>query len=224
MTAPDAELPPYLVPHSQEEIQILYEDEDLLMVRKPHLLLSVPGRHPLNHDSLILRLQQRYPQASMVHRLDLDTSGIMVVPLNAAVHAELSRQFQRREVTKAYQAVVFGQLRDEEGEIDLPIARDLENPPRQKICHREGRPALTRYKVMQRHWDRTRLLLLPVTGRSHQLRIHLQQIGHPILGCDMYAHEEALQMAPRLLLHASRLTLRHPRSAELLSVACPPDF
>ena len=224
MTAPDTELPPYLVPHSQEEIQILYQDEDLLMVRKPHLLLSVPGRHPLNHDSLILRLQQRFPGASMVHRLDLDTSGVMVVPLNATAHAEISRQFQGREVTKAYHAVVYGQVTADEGEIDLPIARDLDNPPRQKICSREGRSALTRYKVIQRQWDRTRLLLLPVTGRSHQLRIHLQQIGHPILGCDMYAHQEALEMSPRLLLHASRLTLRHPRSAQLLSIAWPPDF
>jgi len=215
---------PYLVPHSQEEIAILYEDDDLLLVRKPHLLLSIPGRHPLNKDCLITRLQQRYASASIVHRLDLDTSGIMVIPLNKACHAHISRQFQLRAVAKSYHAIVYGAVAHDSGEIDLPIARDWNNRPRQKICYQRGKAALTRYRVLQREEDRTRLLLQPVTGRSHQLRIHLRELGHPILGCDMYAHEEALGMADRLLLHATTLAFEHPVTGSWLEGECPPDF
>ena len=215
---------PYLVPHSQEEIAILYEDEDLLLVRKPDLLLSIPGRHPLNKDCLITRLQERYPSASIVHRLDLDTSGIMVIPLNKPTHAHISRQFQARKVEKSYIAVVYGRVEDDLGEIDLPIAADWNNRPRQIICAERGKSALTRYEVLSRELDRSRILLRPVTGRSHQLRIHMRELGHPILGCDMYAHEKALKMAPRLLLHATTLAFEHPGSGQWLSGECPPDF
>lgn len=215
---------PYLVPHSQEEIAILYEDSDLLLVRKPDLLLSIPGRHPLNKDCLITRLQQTYPSASIVHRLDLDTSGIMVIPLNKPTHAHISRQFQQRQVQKSYHAIVFGVVTADEGEIDLPIAPDWSNRPRQMICHERGKSALTRYEVLQRESDRTRLLLKPVTGRSHQLRIHMRELGHPILGCDMYAHETALHMAQRLMLHATTLAFEHPTTGEWLEGECPPDF
>ena len=215
---------PYLVPHSQEEIAILHEDEDLLLVRKPDLLLSIPGRHPLNKDCLITRLQQRWPTASIVHRLDLDTSGIMVIPLNKPTHAHISRQFQERRVEKTYHAIVYGQVEDDEGEIELPIACDWANRPLQKICQENGKHALTRYRVLERQEDRSRLLLMPVTGRSHQLRIHLRELGHPILGCDMYAHEAALAMAPRLMLHATTLGFEHPGTGEWFEGECPPDF
>ena len=218
------EAPPYLVPHSQEPIRILYRDEDLLLVRKPDLLLSIPGRHPLNRDCLISRLQRQYPTASIVHRLDLDTSGIMVIPLNRPCHAHISRQFQQRLVEKTYHAIVYGFVEDDAGEIDLPIACDWHNRPRQKICHESGRPALTRFEVLKRSADRTRVLLRPVTGRSHQLRIHMRELGHPILGCDMYAHAEALAMAPRLLLHATSLAFEHPGTGAWLDGECPPDF
>lgn len=218
------ELPPYLVPHSTEEIAILYEDDDLLLVRKPDLLLSIPGRHPLNKDCLITRLQQRYPAASIVHRLDLDTSGIMVIPLNKAAHAHISRQFQQRMVIKTYHAIVFGEVEQDEGEVNLPIVCDWERRPRQMICHRNGRPALTRYEVLERSGDRSRVLLKPVTGRSHQLRIHMRELGHPILGCDMYAHATALAMANRLMLHATTLEFIHPASGEWLRGECPADF
>jgi tRNA pseudouridine32 synthase/23S rRNA pseudouridine746 synthase len=216
--------PPYLVPHSQEEIRILHEDDDLLLVRKPDLLLSIPGRHPLNKDCLVTRLQQRYPSASIVHRLDLDTSGIMVIPLNKPAHAHISRQFQERRVEKSYHAIVYGQLAEDCGEIDLPIACDWANRPRQMICHERGRSALTRFEVLERGVDRTRVLLKPVTGRSHQLRIHMRELGHPILGCDMYAHPQALAMASRLMLHASTLAFEHPRTGQWLAGECPPDF
>jgi tRNA pseudouridine32 synthase/23S rRNA pseudouridine746 synthase len=217
-------LPPYIVPHSQEETRILYEDADLLLVRKPDLLLTSPGRHPLNKDCMITRLRERYPTASIVHRLDLDTSGIMVVPLNKPTHAHISRQFQERRVDKTYTAVVFGEVQDDEGEVDLPIATDWQNRPLQMICHQRGKSALTRYRVVERLGDRTRMLLMPVTGRSHQLRIHMRELGHPILGCDMYAHEQALGMAQRLLLHATTLSFEHPTTGETLSGHCPPDF
>ncbi|MBE9538794.1 MAG: RNA pseudouridine synthase [Proteobacteria bacterium] len=215
---------PYLVPHSQEEITILYEDENLLLVRKPHLLLTIPGRHPLNKDCLITRLQQNYPSASIVHRLDLDTSGIMVIPLNKATHSHISRQFQERRVEKSYYAIVYGVVEEDQGEIDLPIAPDWSRRPRQKICAQRGKQALTRFEVLQREADRSRLLLKPVTGRSHQLRIHMRELGHPILGCDMYAHDEALKMSPRLLLHATALAFTHPATGDWLSGECPADF
>ncbi|MEH6590165.1 MAG: pseudouridine synthase [Halioglobus sp.] len=215
---------PYLVPHSQEEIRIIYADDDLLLVRKPHLLLSIPGRHPLNKDCLITRLQQRYPTASMVHRLDLDTSGIMVIPLNKPTHAHISRQFQERKVEKCYTAVVFGVVAQDSGEIDLPIAVDWDDRPRQIICSERGKQALTRFEVIARETDRTRMLLKPVTGRSHQLRIHTRELGHPILGCDMYAHEQALNMAPRLMLHATTLGFEHPATGNWLSGESLPEF
>jgi len=215
---------PYLVPHSNEEIRILYEDSDLLLVRKPDLLLTIPGRHPLNKDCLITRLQKQYPTATIVHRLDLDTSGIMVIPLNRAAHAHISRQFQRREVHKCYHAVVYGPVQPDSGEVDLPIACDWERRPRQMICYQRGKPSLTRFEVLERSEDRTRMLLRPVTGRSHQLRIHMRELGHPILGCDMYAHEKALAMAPRLMLHATSLQISHPATGKPLRGECPPDF
>ena len=215
---------PYLVPHSKEKIIILHEDNDLLLVRKPDLLLSIPGRHPLNKDCLITRLRENYPSASMVHRLDLDTSGIMVIPLNKSTHAHISRQFQERKVEKSYIAIAYGQIPDDEGEINLPIAADWENRPKQVICAQRGKNALTRYQVLSREKDRSRVLLRPVTGRSHQLRIHLRELGHPILGCDMYAHEEALNMAPRLMLHATKLGFEHPATGQWLSGECPADF
>ena len=212
------------MPHSQEEIRILYKDADLLLVRKPDLLLSIPGRHPLNKDCLITRLQQDYPTASIVHRLDLDTSGIMIIPLNKPTHAHISRQFQERRVEKSYHAVVFGVVDQDAGEIELPIRCDWENRPLQMIDHEQGKHALTRYEVLKRMKDRTRMLLKPVTGRSHQLRIHMRELGHPILGCDMYAHEEALKMADRMLLHASFIGFEHPTTGEWLTGECAPDF
>ena len=216
--------PPYLVPHSQEEIRILHQDDDLLLVRKPDLLLSIPGRHPLNKDCLVTRLQQRYPSASIVHRLDLDISGIMVIPLNKPTHVHISRQFQLRQVEKSYHAIVYGVIQEDRGEIDLPIATDWADRPRQKICRERGRSALTRYEVLKREGDRSRVLLTPVTGRTHQLRIHTRELGHPILGCDMYAHPEALAMASRLMLHASKLAFEHPGTGEWLAGECAPDF
>ncbi len=214
----------YIVPFCEEQVRILHRDEYLLLVRKPDLLLTIPGRNPANRDCLISRLRHRDPGASIVHRLDLDTSGIMVIPLDKPTHAHISRQFQERRIYKEYEAIVYGVVSDDAGEIELPIAPNWQDRPRQVISAERGKSALTRYEVLSRQADRTRLRLKPVTGRSHQLRIHLAEIGHPILGCDFYAHPQALGMADRLLLHATVLEFEHPATGKSLRGECPADF
>ncbi len=223
-TSPASDLPPYLVPHSQDVIRVLYQDNWLLVVDKPHLLLSVPGRHLLNRDSLISRLSRHFPGVAAVHRLDLDTSGLLVVPTTREALSNLSRRFQQRGVDKEYRAVVWGEVADDEGEIDLPIIADWHRRPLQKVCFDTGKPSLTRYRVLDRAQGKSLLQLMPVTGRSHQLRIHLRELGHPILGCDMYAHSQALAAAPRLLLHATRLGFDHPISGDPIMAFSPPPF
>ena len=218
------ELPPYLVPHSQAPSRLIYEDTDLLLVDKPHHLLSVPGRHPLNHDSLIRRLQPRYPDVQAVHRLDLDTSGLMVVPKRRESLSELARQFQRRQIDKEYTAIVWGEVAGDRGSIELPIATDWPNRPKQIICEERGKHALTLFEVLKRGYNRSLIKLKPVTGRSHQLRIHMQSLGHPIIGCDMYAHPKALEASDRLLLHATRLKLCAPSTGNWLSAFSPIPF
>ena len=218
------ELPPYLVPHSQAPIRLIYEDTDLLLVDKPHHLLSVPGRHPLNHDSLIRRLQHRYPDVQAVHRLDLDTSGLMVVPKRRESLSELARQFQRRQIDKEYTAIVWGEVAEDRGSIELPIATDWPNRPKQIICEERGKHALTHFEVLKRGYNRSLIKLKPVTGRSHQLRIHMQSFGHPIIGCDMYAHPKALEASDRLLLHATRLKLCAPSTGDWLWAFSPIPF
>ena len=195
-----------------------------MVVVKPHLLLSVPGRHPVNRDSLISRLQRRCPEARAVHRLDLDTSGIMVVPKNPSSLSEIARQFQRREVEKEYTAIVWGEIACSTGTIDLPIATDWPNRPKQKICHETGKSAVTHFEVIDISDNRSLVRLRPVTGRSHQLRIHMACLGHPILGCDMYAHAEALAASSRLLLHATRLNFKLPTSSTWFSGFAPIPF
>lgn len=203
---------------------VLYRDAHLLLVRKPHLLLSVPGRHPRNRDCLIARLRQSFPDARIVHRLDLDTSGIMVVALSRRAEAGLGRLFQERRVRKRYEAVVDGRVDEDSGSIDLPLARDSAHPPRQRVCPQHGRPALTHFQVLERLPGATRLALRPVTGRSHQLRLHLAAVGHPIVGCDLYAPPAVRARASRLLLHATDLAFPHPVSGERLARSCAPDF
>lgn len=216
--------PPYLVPHNPAPVRLIYEDQHLLLIRKPDLLLSVPGRHPRNRDCMITRLQVHYPEALTVHRLDLDTSGIMVVARGKVAQASLSRLFQERRVTKRYRAWVSGEVQDDEGSVDLPIARDWPNRPKQKICHDTGREALTHYRVLQHRGGNSYLELAPVTGRSHQLRIHCRELGHPILGCDLYAPSAVLGSAPRLMLHATYIAFPHPATGRELVGHCPAPF
>jgi len=216
--------PRYRVPHNPAPVRVLHADEHLLLIEKPDLLLSVPGRHPVNRDCMISRLQATYADALTVHRLDLDTSGIMVVARGKAMQGALSRLFQERAVHKHYRAWVAGAVRGSEGTIDLPIARDWANRPRQKICRKTGKHALTHYRVLQRRNGNTLLDLSPVTGRSHQLRIHCRELGHPILGCDMYSPPAILGAAPRLMLHATQIAFCHPGTGRELVGHSPAPF
>ena len=185
-------------------LQILYRDEALLAVAKPSGLLSVPGRGEHKKDCMSQRVQQVYPQALVVHRLDQPTSGLMLFALSAAAQSALGRMCQQRQVHKEYLAVVAGRLSPAEGEVDLPLIADWPNRPRQRVDHAAGKPALTRYEAVayDATTDSTRVRLFPETGRSHQLRVHMAELGHPILGDELYADEKSLHLSPRLLLHA----------------------
>lgn len=202
---------------------ILYHDDQLLIVEKPAGLLSVPGKGEARADCVIDRLRGAFPQVLLVHRLDLDTSGVMVFALTPAAQRHLGLQFERRHVRKTYLARVWGEIAATEGMIDLPLIVDWPNRPRQKVDHQNGKPALTRWKVLRRADSTTRLRLFPETGRSHQLRVHMQALGHPILGDPLYATGAALDAAPRLQLHAESLRLRHPDGGRGVTFrsACP---
>jgi tRNA pseudouridine32 synthase/23S rRNA pseudouridine746 synthase len=202
----------HIPPPCYEEVVVLHTDDHILVVVKPSGLLSVPGR--IVKDCVINRLKVDHPEVAAVHRLDLDTSGLMVVSLSKLATSDLNRQFRERQINKQYVAVVDGEVKDRSGEIDLPIRADWENRPRQVIDHEAGKPSLTHYELLDSNAQQSRLLLKPVTGRSHQLRIHLAEIGHPILGCDLYAHEAAFKKSTRLMLHASSLEFSHPQSGE----------
>ncbi|GAA5524935.1 dual-specificity RNA pseudouridine synthase RluA [Microbulbifer aestuariivivens] len=203
-------------PPTDPYLEIIYQDTSLLVLDKPSGLLSVPGRDPLHRDSLASRAEARFPGAMTVHRLDMDTSGLVVMARNAVAHRQLSRLFQDRKVSKVYYAKVWGELADAEGEIDLPLICDWPNRPRQKVDFEVGKPSLTRWQRVATGENCSLVKLMPVTGRSHQLRVHLQAIGHPILGDPFYAHAPALAAAPRLLLHAAALSFAHPDSGEAL--------
>jgi tRNA pseudouridine32 synthase/23S rRNA pseudouridine746 synthase len=196
---------------------VLYQDDQLLVLDKPSGLLAVPGRGADLQDCLSVRVQAAWPSALVVHRLDRDTSGLMVMALSADAQRNLSRQFAERSADKRYVAVVFGCPSAAEGAIDLPLRKDFDRPPRHRIDPIEGRPASTSWKLIEQFADRSRLAVRPLTGRSHQIRVHLATLGHPILGDNLYAHGEALAMAPRLLLHAERLSLDHPTTGQRMT-------
>ena len=217
---------PFIVSVCYEKIEILFQDEHLLLINKPTRLLSLSGKHPLNKDSVHFRLVQDFPAATMLHRLDFGTSGIMVLALNKKVNAHITKQFQARSVVKCYSALLYGHFVDDEGLIEYPIAKDKFSFPLQKICFDTGKIALTNYQVVERLSDlfATKVIFTPATGRTHQLRIHSQQIGHPILGCDLYATDEAFLMKPRLMLHATTLAFDHPVTGQRVEGVCPCPF
>ena len=225
---------------SEAAFDLIYEDSALLVFNKPSGLLSVPGKGPDKADCLRTRVQQVYPEALTVHRLDMSTSGILLMARSAALHRTLSIAFADREVHKRYIAVVDGHIREESADstdalgddsttwrlIDLPIATDWVNRPLQKIDQQEGKPSQTRYRVLSydADTDTTRLELAPITGRTHQLRVHLQSIGHPILGDHLYASPETMAKSARLLLHASQLVFTHPITGKSLELHCDAPF
>lgn len=191
---------------------LLHLDDALIVVDKPAGLLAVPGRGPEKADCAAARVQARWPGALVVHRLDMATSGLLVFARTLAAQQALGRAFAAREVDKRYVAVVDGVVETDAGTIDLPLAADWPNRPLQKVDRERGRPSLTHWKVLERdlRQRRTRLLLQPVTGRSHQLRVHLREIGHPIVGDALYGPSPATRGPGRLLLHAAQLAFAHP--------------
>lgn len=205
-----------------DPIVIVHRDEDILVLDKPSGLLSVPGRDPALSDSLATRVQKQFPKALMIHRLDKDTSGLVLMSLNRRAHAKIAAQFEQRTTKKSYVAVVWGQMEGDSGHVDLPLAIDQDNKPRHRVDHEHGRPAQTDWRVLERLPQATRLRLFPLTGRTHQLRVHMQAIGHPMLGDAFYADGEALAAAGRLLLHAEELSFRHPDGRDVtFSIPCP---
>ena len=206
-----------------DSLDVLHLDHELLIVNKPAGLLSVPGRGPLLADCLITRIQAEYPTALLVHRLDRDTSGVMVFALSPYAQRHLGLQFEKRQTKKIYIARVCGQVEANSGTLDLPIIVDWPNRPKQKICYETGRAALTDWQVIKRLETETRVKLIPRTGRSHQLRIHMLALGHPILGDPFYGNPES-QKVERLMLHSYRLSLRHPDGGETMQFRAKQPF
>ncbi|MGD9916867.1 MAG: pseudouridine synthase [Paenirhodobacter sp.] len=204
--------------------RILHADHEILVVDKQAGLLSVPGKGPEKADCLIERLKGAYPTVLLVHRLDTDTSGVMVFALTPHAQRHLGLQFENRQTKKHYIARLWGHLEPAEGRVDLPLCVDWPNRPRQHVNHERGRPAQTDWKVLRHDLDgTTRVRLMPHTGRSHQLRVHMQSLGHPILGDPLYAEGKARDY-PRLMLHAESLRLRHPDGGAHMTFTAPCPF
>lgn len=219
---------PFIAPPCHDDITILYQDEHLLLINKPSGLLTLSGKHPQNKDSVHFRLVQTFPTAAMVHRLDFGTSGIMIVALNKAINAAIGHQFQERSITKRYTAILHGHLPEDSGRLKFPISKGVF--PLQKVCYTTGKSAVTDYQVLERlHCDNngdlsTRVEFTPVTGRTHQLRVHSDAFGHSILGCDLYASDPVFFMADRLMLHATTLEFDHPITGERIYGESPCPF
>lgn len=211
----------YKPPH--DPLDILYEDHELIVVNKPAGLLSVPGRGDHLSDCLLARLQAAFPEALLVHRLDMDTSGVMVFARTPHAQRHLGLQFEKRHTKKTYVARVWGEMAQAEGHIDLPLIVDWPNRPRQHVNFETGKPAQTDWRRVRIEDGTTRVRLMPKTGRSHQLRVHMKAIGHPILGDPFYAQGPALNY-PRLMLHSESLKLRHPEGGKGMLFRAPAPF
>lgn len=201
---------------------MLHSDADILVVDKPSGLLSVPGKLEGRQDCLMARLVSEYPEALLVHRLDCDTSGVMIFARHKTAQGFLGQEFEKRRAAKVYIARVWGRISEDSGRVDLPICADWPNRPRQQIDFVNGRSAITDWQVLERGDTETRIRLSPLTGRSHQLRVHMLSLGHPILGDPIYASGPALGF-PRLMLHAEELSLHHPGTRQRVSFTarCP---
>ncbi len=204
-------------------LAVLHEDHEILLVDKPAGLLSVPGKGADLADCLLSRVQTVFPTALLVHRLDRDTSGVMVFALTPHAQRHLGLQFEKRQVKKTYIARVWGQIAEKTGTIDLPLIVDWPNRPRQKVDHEKGRPAQTDWRVVRREAQETRVRLYPKTGRSHQLRVHCREMGHPILGDPFYAEGPA-RAFERLMLHSETLQLRHPDGGRGVRITAKAPF
>lgn len=207
-----------------DPLDILHVDTALLMVNKPSGLLSVPGRAEAHKDCLITRLQLLYPEALLIHRLDMDTSGLMVFARSKDAQRHISKQFENRQVAKTYVARVTGKPAQNSGTVDLPLIVDWPNRPLQMVDHTRGKQAITRWQILSSDAHSTLIELYPETGRSHQLRVHMKALGHPIIGDRFYAPDDIASQSPRLLLHAEKISLIQPDSNELLTFLSPHPF
>ena len=204
-------------------LDVVHVDHEVLLVAKPHGLLSVPGKGPHLADCLLARVQIAFPEALLVHRLDRDTSGIMVFALTPHAQRHLGLQFEKRQIRKTYVARVWGRMAEKTGTVDLPLIVDWPNRPRQMVDHENGKPAQTDWRVLRVSDDETRVRLYPKTGRSHQLRVHMLALGHPILGDPFYASGPARDF-PRLMLHSEQIRFRHPDGGKGMSLSSKAPF
>lgn len=227
---PSLKLPDLVYAPPQEALHVIYQDDDLLALSKPSGLLSVPGKAEDHQDCLQNRALAAFPEALLTHRLDLETSGVFLLARNKPAQVHINRQFEERRTQKHYIARVWGHVPEDAGRIDLPMCCDWVNRPRQMVCFENGRNAVTDWEVLERENPQTltpqgvtRILLKPVTGRSHQLRVHMEELGYPMLGEVFYAHDAAEMAADRLQLHAEKLTVFHPANEDLISFTdtCP---
>lgn len=207
----------------RDTIPVLHEDPDILVVDKPAGLLSVPGKGEHLADCLLTRLEKAFPTVRLVHRLDRDTSGVMIFALTETSQKRLNQAFEARKVRKTYLARVAGRLSPARGTVDLPLIVDWPNRPLQMVCHETGKPARTDWRVKRADESETRVELYPLTGRSHQLRVHMLSLGHPILGDPFYAPESCAEHQ-RLMLHALGLRLSHPISGHGMTFRAPAPF
>jgi len=213
-------------PPPHHGLELIYSDDSILVLNKPSGLLSVPGRGEDKSDCLATRTVSEYPDALIVHRLDMATSGLMVLARGKQVHRQLSILFQQQQVSKSYIAIVDGIIAPTSGEIERPLITDWPNRPRQKVDYRVGKPSLTHFMVMEHNQTNmsTRVQLRPRTGRSHQLRVHLFSIGHPIVGDELYGGDKVIAKSKRLLLHATSLSFVHPVTDKLLTFESDTPF
>ena len=215
---------PFVYSPPKTPLKILYIDEDVLVVNKPSGLLSVPGKELKHWDSLELRVKAQYANSLLVHRLDMDTSGVIIFALNKSSQRSLNLQFEQRAVKKIYEARVFGNINKNNGSIDLPLIVDWPNRPLQKVDIKEGKDALTHWHVLKRERNATRVRLMPETGRTHQLRVHMMSIGHAILGDRFYGNAIEINLAKNLQLHAKKLVVNHPKSGKSLALISKVPF
>ncbi|UWQ91114.1 RluA family pseudouridine synthase [Rhodobacteraceae bacterium M382] len=207
----------------QTPLDVLHEDSDIVVVNKPAGLLSVPGRGEHLSDCLLTRVQVAFPTALLVHRLDRDTSGVMVFGLTPHAQRHLSMQFEKRSTKKTYVARVSGRLEPKTGTVDLPLIVDWPNRPLQMVCHETGKPSVTDWRVVKYGAGETRVRLTPKTGRTHQLRVHMLAMGHPMLGDPLYA-PETMDQYGRLMLHSEELRLKHPENEKSMKFRAKAEF
>lgn len=214
----------FYTPSPTPWLETIYQDEMLWVINKPSGVLSVPGKAPEKQDSILSRVHWQYPKAEAVHRLDLVTSGLLIIALNKRAERELRSQFRKRLVEKTYVARIWGHPKNLKGMINLPLICDWPRRPKQMVSFSRGKEALTYYECLTNNQTSTLIKLAPITGRSHQLRLHLFALGHPILGDNLYGDYHTKGLAPRLLLHATELSFTHPLSKKRLSFVSPSPF